>query len=73
MSIKYDLLKQQIGAVSDVIDDEVEQEPTEYRQQRLELLRGVKTLLEYIHEEEDGSNLNVWEDEADHAANEVNG
>ena len=64
MSIKYDLLQDQINALMVAIDPYGVLAPDEK-----ESLNGVKALLEYLMEEKDSSNLNVWEDESDHAAN----
>lgn len=65
MSIKYDLLNDQINAINVVLDPYGTLADDE-----IQSLKGVLVLLEYIKNEKDCSNLNVWEDEADHAANE---
>ena len=65
MSIKYDLLAEQINALSVILDPY--STPDE---QELQKLKGVKQLLEYIRDEDSSANLNAWQDESDDAVNE---
>lgn len=68
MSIKYDLLDKQIHELERLITEIAGESDNRNRVKRL---WGALNLLEYIRDEKDSANLNVWENESDDAANVV--
>lgn len=67
MSIKYDLLDEQIEAVQmSIMNAQLQGETVHH----ITELRGVLQLLEYIKSDKCNCNLNEWEDESDCADNE---